>query len=601
MYGYTGKVLRIDLTSGKSTHEWLDKGIAMDFIGGSGLAAKILYDELGENIDPLSLDNKLIFATGPVTGTTLFSGRHCVAAKSPLTGIYGQATSGGYFGAELKFAGFDAIIVEGKADHPVYISIEDGGVEIKDATHLWGMDAIKTEKALKEELESETKVACIGPAGEDLVKFASIMNDGSSAAGRTGMGCVMGSKKLKAISVSGTKEEDVEIANEDKLRAIEKEVRMEVKRNPIVRDLGEHGTAGGAAALSLFGSLPTRYFKEGSFDGVNNIDGHAMTKTILKKRGTCYNCPVACKRIIEIGSGPYAGLSGKGPEYETCCALGALCLNDNLELIAKANDMCNRLGMDTISTGNIIAFCMECYERGLITKDKMDGIELDWGSAGMLDLIQRIGTREGIGDLLAEGVRAISKRIGAEDIAMHVKGLETPMFDPRALKGMAIVLSTSTRGACHMMGLSALIEMGTSHSSLHLPRLNRRTGEGGGKMVRILQDWATFMNSAIVCQLPLIRLNKGPDYCARMYSAVTGLDVDVQEMLEIGEKIFNLQRLLNVREGITREDDTLPTRFTEESHSKGSNKGQTVNLQPMLEEYYEARGWRDDVPMGQKI
>ena len=591
-----GKILRINLTKGSINFEEFDKDVAENFIGGSGLCTKILYEELKEGVDPLSPDNILIFATGPVTGSkALFSGRHVVSAKSPLTGIYGQATSGGHFGAELKFSGTDAIIVEGKADNPVYISIIDNNVEIKDAKDLWGLDSVETENAILKDLEEKTRVACIGPAGENLVKFASVMNDGG-AAGRTGMGCVMGSKNLKAIAVRGSGE--VTVANEEGLDELLEEIRKQIKRNPVIKDLSDHGTAGGAAALNMFGSLPTKYFTEGSFSGATNIDGHTMSKTILKKRETCYNCPVACKRVVEITEGSYVGLSGRGPEYETCGALGSLCMNDSLELVAKANDMCNRLGMDTISMGNVIAFGMECYEKGLITKDKLNKIELCWGSPNMIEIIEMTGKREGFGDVLAEGVREVARKIGAEDIAMHCKGLEIPMFDPRALKGMGLVYSTSMRGACHMMGCSALAEMGASYSLLDMPkRVDPRSETGKAGLVKTLQDWTTFMNSLILCQLPLIRLNKGPEFTARTYSMVTGADIDIHKMIELGENIYNIQRLFNVREGISKKDDTLPRRFTHESHVKGPSKGNTVDLETMLNEYYELRKWKVGVPI----
>jgi len=592
------KILRINLTKGSIRFEDLDKNVAENFVGGSGLCAKILYDELNRGIDPLSPDNKLIFATGPITGSkALFSGRHVVSAKSPLTGIYGQATSGGYFGAELKYSGIDAMIVEGRADHPVYISIKDDDVEIKDAKDVWGIDCFETEIQIKKDSEDKkTRVSCIGPAGENLVKFAAIMNEGG-AAGRTGMGCVMGSKNLKAISVRGTGK--VEVAKEDELNELSKEIRKLVKRNPIVKDFAENGTASGASAsLNLLGALPTKYFTRGSFEGAVKLDGHTMTKTILKKRETCYNCPVACKRVVEITEGPYAGLSGRGPEYETCSVFGSLCLNDSLELVAKANDMCNRLGMDTLSTGNAIAFSMECYERGLITKDKLDGIELDWGSPNMLLLISSISSREGFGNVLADGVRIAAGKIGAEEIAMHCKGLEIPMFDPRALKGMGLTYSTGMRGACHMMGMVGLAEMGLGCSSLDLPkRLDPKSEEKKAKLVKIMQDWTTFMNSSVVCQLPLIRLGKGPVYTAKIFSMVTDVEIDIAKMINVGEKIYDLQRLFNIREGISQKDDTLPRRFTHESHVEGPCKDSLVDLKPMLEEYYKLRGWEDGIPI----
>ncbi len=593
-------ILRIDLSNESVNYEDLDRNIAKNFIGGSGLCAKILYDELEKGVDPLSPDNKLIFAVGPVTGSkALFSGRHVVSAKSPLTRIYGQATSGGYFGAELKCSGIDAIILEGRADHPVYISIRDDNVEIKDAKALWGLDCLETEIRIKKDSEDKkTRVSCIGPAGENLVKFACIMNDDGSSAGRTGMGCVMGSKNLKAVAVRGTGE--VPVADQGAIDVISKELRKTLRNDPVNGDLAKNGTLGVAIAMQFIGGFPTKYYQKGTFSKINNVSGHTMAKTILKKRATCYNCPIACKRVIEIKSGPYAGLSGRGAEYETCCAFGPLCLNDDLSLISKANDMCNRLGIDTISAGNVIAFSMECYERGLITKDKLDGIELDWGSPNMLLLISNISSREGFGDILAEGVRTAAGKIGAEEIAMHCKGLETAMFDPRALKGMGVVYSTSTRGACHLMGNTQVLEMGATYPSLNLPkRIDRKKEEHKGFVVKVLQDWKIFVDSMVACYHPLVRLLKGPEYTASIYSAVTGIETSVEDMLLTGERIYNIQRLFNLREGVPK--DTLPKRFTQESLSEGASKGETVNLSPMLQEYYETRGWKDGVPTEEKL
>ncbi|MDY6865777.1 MAG: aldehyde ferredoxin oxidoreductase family protein [Halobacteriota archaeon] len=596
MFGYCGKILRINLTDGKVRFEDTPKDTVLEFIGGSGLASKILFDELKEGADPLSPDNILIFATGPVTGSkAFFSGRHLVAAKSPLTGIYGQATSGGYFGAELKYAGIDALIVAGKAEQPVYISIRDNDIEVEDAEALWGLDSVETEEEILKDSEVKTRVSCIGPAGENLVKFAAIMNDGG-AAGRTGMGCVMGSKNLKAVAVKGTGE--VEVAKEEELKELNSEIRKLLKRNALMKDLSEHGTSGGATALNMFGSLPTKYFTEGSFAGGNKIDGHTMSKTILKKRETCYNCPVACKRVVEIKEGPYSGLVGRGLEYETCAAFGSLCMNDSLELISKMNDLCNRLGLDTISTGNVIAFSMECYEKGLLDMERFDGIELDWGSHDMVKLVEMIAIRDGFGDLLAEGVRIAAKRIGAEDLAMHCKGLEIPMYDPRALRGMGLIYPTSIRGACHMMGMSTYSEMNVlSYPSLDIPkRIDPRSADGKAQLVKTLQDWITFINSAVFCELPLTRISKGPEFTAKLFSLVTGVDIDVESMIRIGDRIYNLQRIFNLREGISQIDDVLPKRFTDESHTKGPCKGLTAELGPMLSEYYKLRGWRDGIP-----
>ena len=591
--GYTGRILRVDLSEGMIRTGELDEDDAFRFIGGSGLAAKIIYDEVDPSIDPFSPENRLVFMTGPLEGTIVpCSCRYVVAAKSPLTEAWGEAHASGFWGPELKAAGYDGVVVEGKASSPTYIKITDGDVELLDASGLWGLGCLDTERALKADYGGRFRVVCIGPAGERLVRYASIIGDGGRTAGRCGMGAVMGSKNLKAIIVKGSSR--VQVADPERLRSMIRRLYPVIMSFPTTQIHSAYGTNGEMGPFYEYGDVPIKHFTIGVWEGISKIDGDAMAESIVKGQRACPGCPIGCTRYIKIESGPYAGVEGKGPEYETAASLGSLLLNDDIESIAKANELCNQYGLDTISTGVSIAFAMELYERGIITKADTGGLELEWGEpATILRLIEMIGRREGFGDTLAEGVRRASEIIGrgSRRYAMHVKGLEMPMHDPRAFKGMGLQYATSNRGACHMQGFVLRIEQGERMVDLKIyERVDRFETRGKGRIVAIMQDWHEVLDSMILCKF----LSVSPGHVASLYTLVTGITLRLPEMLEAGERIYNLKRLFNVRCGITRKDDTLPERFLKEPLPDGGAEGQTVNLEEMLKEYYEYRGWDEN-------
>ena len=592
-HGYTGKILRIDLSRGTVKTQELRKEDAVRFIGGVGLAAKIIHDEVGAEVSPYNPDNLLVFMTGPLEGTMVpCSARYAVCARSPLTGAWGEAHASGFWGPELKAAGYDGIIIVGRAEKPVYIKVFDNDVEVVDADHLWGLGCIETENTLKKELDGRVKVASIGPAGEKLVRFASILNDEGRAAGRCGMGAVMGSKRLKAVAVLGSSH--VRVADPNRLRSFIRRLYPVLMSFPTTQIHSAYGTNGEMASFYEYGDVPIKHFTMGSWDGIRKIDGHAMAEAIVKGQRACLGCPIGCWRIVKVEAGPYAGVEGTGPEYETVASFGALLLNDDIEAIAKANQICNHYGMDTISTGVSIAFAIECYERRIIDEKTTGGLDLRWGDAdSILRLTEMIGRREGFGDILAEGVRRAAERIGrgAEKYAMHVKGLEIPMHDPRAFHGMGLQYATSNRGACHMNGFVIRIEQGERMTDLKIyERVDRFETRGKGRIVALMQNWHEVLDSTITCKF----LAVSPGHLAGFYTMVTGFTMRVPEMIEAGERIFNIKRLFNVRCGITRKDDTLPDRFRKEPLPNGGAKGRTVKLDEMLEEYYRFRGWSED-------
>ncbi|MGD0625427.1 MAG: aldehyde ferredoxin oxidoreductase family protein [Thermodesulfobacteriota bacterium] len=606
MKGYTGKILRVDLSKGRVETQALDEGLAKKFIGGSGLAAKILYDETGPETDPLGPENRLIFMTGPFAATPVItSGRHAVVTKSPLTGIFAESDSGGTWGPFLKRAGFDGVVISGKSKKPVYIWVSEGKAEIRDATHLWGKDTYELDAIVRKETRNEAVVASIGPAGEKGVRFASIMNDGKDAraAGRGGAGAVMGSKNLKAIAVHG--QQEVEMADPEGLRASLKEISPMVAKN--AEGMRKNGTAGGVAAFEALGSLPLQNWKyQGRWEQqAAKIAGPAMTEKILTGIYYCEKCVIGCGRRVKIDKGPYAGVEGAGPEYETIALLGSLCLVDDLEAIAKANELCNRFGMDTISCGGSIAFAMEAYEKGLITKKETGELELLWGRGDVVvKMVEKIGKREGLGHLLGEGVRIAAEKIGknAVEFSPHVKGLEIPGHDPRCYNAGGVSYATSNRGACHLAGFSHTFERILSLPEIGIEKpLPRLEVKGKGELAAKTQNVMGLYDALKVCKFTLFGgLKLTP--IAAWYTMVTGVPLDVPELLKIGERIFNQKRLYNVRCGISRKDDTLPARFLT---LKRTGEGLTPNLPPlgeMLSEYYQVRGWSEEgIPTPEKL
>jgi aldehyde:ferredoxin oxidoreductase len=594
--GYIGKVLNINLTSGEKKEESFDEETLRKFLGGSGLAAKILYERTTQETDPLSPDNVLIYMTGPLTGTKVpASGRHQITAKSPLTGIFGEGDAGGTWGINLKKAGYDGIIIHGKAQSPVYIFIQNGKAEIFDARDLWGLDTFETDQKIKDRYGKKSVVSCIGPAGERQVLIAGIMHDGKDAraVGRTGLGAVMGAKNLKAVVVSGT--DQIPVTSEQGLKAsLKEDLRSIVEKT---KSLSLWGTSGGVVSSEAIGDLPIRNWKQGGWKDADKISGQRMAETILKKKYFCGSCLIGCGRHIEIKEGPYAGVEGAGPEYETLGMLGSCCLVNDLEAIAYAADLCNRYGLDTISTGGVIAFAMELYEHGLITKDDLDGIELTWGNAeAVIEMIKKIAYKESIGELLGMGVKKVAEKIGglAFEFAIHCKGLEFPAHDPRAFNSLAIGYATSNRGACHLQGASYFFEKTAIMPEIGYKEPQDRHGtEGKGRLNFYSQNIMCLMDSLKLCKF-LLYGGVNLTMITQWIKNVIGWEMTVDELLETGERIFNLKRMYNVRCGISRKDDTIPMRIlTQPRRDKGTGEN-LPHFGKMLNEYYQIRGWTDE-------
>jgi aldehyde:ferredoxin oxidoreductase len=609
-YGYNGKILRVNLSSGKIAPEDFPGNFYRQYLGGEGFIGYFLLKELPKGIEPLSPENKLIFAAGPLTGVPVGGcGRHSVGGKSPLTGAFGEADSGGYWGAELKMAGFDAIIVEGKAEKPVYLFIKDGKAEIKDARHLWGMKALECQNAIREELgDSLIKVAYIGPAGENLVRFACVMNDLDAAAGRTGMGAVMGSKNMKAVACRG--HQPVSLADP----VATKEIGRWVRDNTPVSNKGMHdfGTARIVGSLNKDGGLPTRNFQLGSIEGADKISGQTVKDTILVKRRACFACPVQCKREVKVDEPYMVDPRYGGPEYETLAAIGSNCDITDLKAIAKGNELANAYGLDTISCGVAIAFAMECFENGLLTTKDTGGIDLRFGNiSAMLQMIEQIALRQGFGDTLAEGVARVARKMGpaAEEFAMHIRGQELPMHEPRLKQGMGVGYSISPTGAdhCHNMHDTVYTDM--------TPSLEMLKGIGilepmpandlSPAKMRVLKYYTEFMhmlNCAVCCYFVMSLSLVGFDRITQLVRAVTGWDTTFFELLKVGERAVNLARVFNIREGFTAQDDSMPQRFFT-PHGSGPLK---VALDPQAfneakETYYDMMGWPNGVPSPGKL
>ena len=588
----------------KIVDDCLEEDVAKEYIGGRCLGAKILFNELRSGIDPLEPENKLVVATGILTGIP-FAGnsRYVIMAKSPLTGIWGEANSSGFFGPELKHAGYDAVVIDGRADAPVYLWVNNREVEIKDASRLWGKTTGETQEAIRDEVnDKRTRVASIGLGGENLVKYACVINDLNRAAGRTGMGAVMGSKNLKAIAVRGAGK--IEFADEKRLMDIVRTANKEVWGGSYGDLLNKYGTAGDLDDLDVSGRLPTKNFAKSAFKGSEKITGETMADTILTRRGACFACRVACIRIVEAKQ-PYAvDPAYGGPEYETAAALGSLCMNDDLVAVSKANELCNKYSIDTISTGVTIAFAMECYEKGIITEEDTQGLDLTWGNhKAMMQLIEKIAKREGIGNILAEGTRRAAEKIGkgAEKFAMHIKGQEVPMHEPRGKKGLGISYATSNRGACHLQAEHDDIfedekwlcpEIGLDNGITQRNRLC--LGKEKAKLVKIAGDLWALYDSLPACKFTTYPEGGiGVGRLVEMVVAATGWNITVSDLMTVGERAFNLCRAFNVREGITRKDDILPQRLMEPLPD-GPYKGEIISrnaLDDALDEYYMLRGW----------
>ena len=608
--GFNGQILRVDLTKRRIDVEKPDEIFYRKYFGGRNMASYYLLKELQPRVDPLSPENILIFAASPITGVPVPGVcRYSVASKSPLTGAYGESEAGGFWGPELKFAGYDAIIVRGKASDPAYLWVHDGQAEIRDAAHLWGKTTGETQENIRKELgDSLVRVATIGPAGENLVRYACVLNELKHANGRTGMGAVMGSKNLKAIAVRGHKK--VEMKDPDGVLEIGKWFSENYIRNEINSLLQDTGTSGGVVSVNEIGLLPTRNFREGYFEAAESISGQKMKENILVGREGCYACPVRCKRVVASTDTYTIDPNYGGPEYETVAALGSNCGISDLSAVAKGNELCNKYGMDTISTGVTIGFAMECYERGFISKDETGGIELRFGnSEAMVKLVEMIALRKGFGDLLAEGVMRASDRIGkgSEKFAVHVKGQEAPMQEPRGKVGTGIGYAVSPTGADHTQAEADNCFASKTIFLEHLYSLGILEPvdplDLGPRKIRLFIHlqllWSFYQSSGICIFVGAPGRTFPLNSLIRLVKAVTGWETSAWELMKVGERGVNLTRCFNIREGFTRKDDWLPDRFFEPLEG-GPLSGQKISreeFQRALSDYYEMMGWNRDTGM----
>ena len=589
MKGWIGKLLRVDLTRGEWKTEELDKNLATKFIGGRGLGSKILFDEIDPKVDPFSPNNKLIMATGPLTGTSASaSGRYMVITKAPLTGTIACSNSGGHFGAELKFAGFDVIVFEGKAKEPVYLYIEDGKVELRDAKALWGKTTHETTDQILSETDMDARVACIGPAGERFVRYACVINDKHRAAGRSGVGAVMGSKNLKAVAVKGSG--SVTVADKEAFRKATLDVFQKVKANPVTSSgLPSYGTCVLVNIINASGILPTRNFSEGVFEGAEKISGETIADDILVRNRACFSCPIACGRVVKVTNPKYECF-GEGPEYESDWSMGACCGVDNLDAVAKGNYLCDTLGLDPISAGVTIACGMELFQKGIISTKEV-GRSLNFGDAdAMVEMVRQIGYREGFGDALAEGSYRFAEKYGHSECSMSVKKQEFPAYDARGVQGMGLQYATSNRGACHVRGYLISPEILGSPQKLDPFETEEKAG-----WVKTFQDLTAVVDSAGLCLFNTFAFG-GPEIVEYL-KAATGIGMSLEELMKAGERIWDLEKMFNLKAGITGKEDRLPDRLIKEPMPGGPAKGRVAELGKMLPEYYELRGWdKEGVP-----
>ncbi|MEM2912483.1 MAG: aldehyde ferredoxin oxidoreductase family protein [Candidatus Bathyarchaeia archaeon] len=598
-FGYMGQFLRIDLTNRKCAVEPLNKNLVENFIGGRGFGIKILFDEMPRGIDPLSPSNKVIFTIGPLAGTKAQTTSRWIAQfKSPLTGIYCRSVGGGFFGAELKFAGYDAVIVEGRSEMPIYIWINDDKVEFRDASKVWGMTTLATKEFLREETDERARMVMIGPAGERLVKISAIVTDDMRTAGRGGGGAVMGSKNLKAIVVKGSRRPAIYDG-----KAFDEAVKEQIetyRKNPAFEHFRNLGTNGIVYLFYTMGNFPTYNFKQLPFEGARRFEPEVLASYVVK-HGGCYGCIIRCWKTFKLTKGPYAGVVWDFPEYETHWSYGGVLGNCNIESITYANMLSDLYGLDTISTGVAIAFATELYEKGIIGKSETDGLELKWGDPEVLvELVKRIALRIGIGNLLGEGVKRAAETIGrgAEKYAMHIKGLEFPAYDPRSVKAQGLSYVTSPIGASHNIGWNKFEIVG-------IPRkVDPLATEGKAEITKYVQDEIAAAETGVLCSFTLssemVPINL---YSKLLYSA-TGVEKfkDPRYLWLVGERIFNLERAFIVREGFDVSQDTMPERILKEPVPRGPSKGQIFELDVLLKDYYKVRGWNErGIPAKEKL
>lgn len=577
-------ILKINLASGKTEEYRIPEKWERDFLGGASLAARILYEHLTPELDPLSPEAPLLFMTGPLTGTSgPTTGRFVVCGKSPATGLWAESNIGGFWGPELRKAGYDGLWITGKASGPVYLWLDGSRVEVRSAAHLWSQNTYTTQDKVKEEIgETSARVCVIGPAGERGVLFASILCDHGRMAGRTGMGAVMGSKNLKAIAVHGTNE--IPVFDLARYKTLRSESNRKLRDDNEAKVLREVGTSGAANYAEYLGAMPVKYYSSGSFPAVDEISGARMTETILVGRSACQGCVIACGRVVKL---PGDSRKRKGPEHETMVGFGANLMNDNLEAIVDLGELCDRYGMDTISASNTIGLAFHLFEMGVISEKDTGGIVLKWGDVDAIEqLVRMIGSREGIGDLLAQGAKRFGAYFGVEEEAVQVNGLEVAYHDPRGVSGMALSYATSPRGACHNQSDYFFVDWGHSHEEIGIEFFERHAQAEKAANVARHQDWRTVFNAIVMC----IFANVEPGMQVRLINAACGLDWSLEEMMKFGERSWNLKRAINNRLGLTRSNDKLPKALLTPLPDGGS-AGFAPDMDEMLSAYYRRRGW----------
>lgn len=594
LYGYGGRILRVDLTTGKTQWEKTDPQFVLKVIGGRGYNSRRLFLELRRDVDPLSPENLLLIGVGPLTGTLLTgSAYYTISGKSPLTGILGDSTAGGHFGPELKQAGYDQIIITGRSEHPSYLLIADDHVEIRDASHLWGKDIWQATNAIRSELGyNAAQIAAIGPAGENLVKFATVACNNSRMCGRTGMGCLFGSKRLKAIAVRGTR--SVTVADPLAYMKLCKTIDQRIIDHPEFKMRKSMGTTMLMTVLNSRGILPTNHFQKGVCDYVDRVSGERLAKDFKVKNKSCFNCNVHCSRYYVTRE-----VEGEGPEYETLCTYSSRLGNDDLEFALKMNAFLNRMGMDSVSSGETIGWAMECIQRGLLTKDDLDGIDLTWGNRGAIEkILHMIVYREGIGDAFAEGTRSLAQRFGSgtEKYAFHVKGLDMICGDPRGIKAYGLTYAIASRGADHLRA-EPFFELTERYDEAEKrfgtrDAANRLAENGKAALVEYSERLALITDCLTMCKnIGLCMDILDFDFSSRLLQAGTGLKFTPERVDEILRDHIVADRLLNMQFGLDSSQDTLPDRFTQDSLKEGPSKDSVVNIEKMVKEYYRIKGW----------
>lgn len=577
-------ILKVNLTTGQTAEISIPEDWERAYLGGASLAARILYDAITPDLDPLSPEAPLLFLNGPLSGTAGPAvGRFVICGKSPATGLWAESNCGGFWGPELRKAGYIGLWITGKAESPVYLWIEDEQVEIRDAAHIWGKPTDQTQAAITSEIEGKKpKIAVIGPAGESQIPFALVLTDHGRVAGRTGMGAVMGAKNLKAVAVRGNGKVPT---NEDRFPQLRAEINRGLRADTFSNTARELGTAAVADYADYLGEMSKKYFQAGTFEGVYNVTGATMTETILTGVSACHACVIACGRVVKL---PGEENKRKGPEYETIVGFGPNLLIDDLPFITRMGELCDQLGMDVISLSNTLGLAFTLYEQGIITNDDSGGLCLQWGDTAVVEqLVKLTAQRKGFGNWLAEGALSLARRLGVEDAAVQVNGLEVAYHDPRAASGMALVYATSPRGACHNQGDYFLPDLfGQTEESLGMEYFERHAGAEKAANVAIHQNWRTVSNALVMC----IFANVPPRSVLDLVNAVTGKDYDLAELLQAGERGWNLKRIINNRLGLTRANDKLPKALLE-PYADGGSADYVIPFKEMLDAYYTARGW----------